>query len=122
MSEHLFPREYDWRIWLVDSPSSANACCAPGGKIVVYSGLLDLIDFAVEKGICKDKHDALAVVLAHEIGHALARHTAESTSYLPLLYLQAILGLESPLLRYIFQFGTTQQNAAVVFDLSLTFV
>lgn len=105
ISENLFPRQYDWRIWLVDNPGSANACCAPGGKIIVYSGLLDLIDFAVEKGICNNKHDALAVVLAHEIGHALARHTAESTSYLPLMYLQAILGLESPLLRYLFTFG-----------------
>lgn len=105
VSEHLFPREYDWRVWLVDNPGSANACCAPGGKIIVQTGLLDLIDFAVAKGICESRHDALAVVLAHEIAHALARHTAESTSLLPLMYLQAVLGLESPLLQYIFQFG-----------------
>lgn len=105
MSEHLFPREYDWRISLVDDPSNANACCYPGGKIVIYTGILDMVDFAVEKGICKSKHDALAVILSHEIGHALARHTAESMSYLPLMYLQMILGLESPLLQYVFQFG-----------------
>ncbi|KAG7378800.1 metalloendopeptidase [Phytophthora pseudosyringae] len=105
VSEHLFPREYDWRVWLVDNPSSANACCAPGGKIIVQTGILDLIDFAVQKGICTSKHDALAVVMAHEIGHALARHTAESMSMLPLLYLQFILGMESPLLKYIFQFA-----------------
>ncbi|KAG1705255.1 hypothetical protein DVH05_004187 [Phytophthora capsici] len=105
VSEHLFPREYDWRVWLVDNPSSANACCAPGGKIIVQTGILDLIDFAVQKGICHNKHDALAVVMAHEIGHALARHTAESMSMLPMLYLQFILGMESPLLKYIFQFA-----------------
>ncbi|ETI40251.1 hypothetical protein, variant 1 [Phytophthora nicotianae P1569] len=105
VSEHLFPREYDWRVWLVDNPSSANACCAPGGKIIVQTGILDLIDFAVQKGICHSKHDALAVVMAHEIGHALARHTAESMSMLPLMYLQFILGMESPLLKYIFQFA-----------------
>lgn len=75
------------------------------------SGLLDLIDFAVEKGICKDKHDALAVVLAHEIGHALARHTAETISYLPLTYLQAFLGLESPLIRYIYEYGACVEHA-----------
>ncbi|POM64483.1 Metalloprotease family M48X, partial [Phytophthora palmivora] len=105
VSEHLFPREYDWRVWLVDNPSSANACCAPGGKIIVQTGILDLIDFAVQKGICHNKHDALAVVMAHEIGHALARHTAESMSMLPLMYLQLVLGMESPLLKYIFQFA-----------------
>ncbi|RLN96025.1 hypothetical protein BBJ28_00009381 [Nothophytophthora sp. Chile5] len=107
VSEHLFPREYDWAVWLVDNPSSANACCAPGGKIIVQTGILDLIDFAVKKGICHSRHDALAVVMAHEIGHALARHTAESMSMLPLLTLQAILGIESPLLKYIFQFGAS---------------
>ncbi|OWZ07234.1 Metalloprotease [Phytophthora megakarya] len=105
VSEHLFPREYDWQIWLVDNSSSANACCAPGGKIIVQTGILDLIDFSVQKGICRNKYDALAVVMAHEIGHALARHTAESMSMLPLLYLQLILGMESPLLKYIFQFA-----------------
>jgi Zn-dependent protease with chaperone function len=105
VSEHLFPREYDWRVWLVDNPSSANASCSPGGKIIVYTGILDLIDFAVDKGICRSKHDALAVVMAHEIGHALARHTAESVSMLPLVGLQWVLGMESPLLQYIFQFG-----------------
>ncbi|KAE9232976.1 hypothetical protein PF004_g9775 [Phytophthora fragariae] len=105
VSEHLFPREYEWCVWLVDNPSSANACCAPGGKIIVQTGILDLIDFAVQKGICRNKHDALAVVMAHEIGHALARHTAESMSMLPLMYLQLILGMESPLLEYIFQFA-----------------
>ncbi|RLN70303.1 hypothetical protein BBJ28_00015640 [Nothophytophthora sp. Chile5] len=107
VSEHLFPREYDWAVWLVDNPSSANACCAPGGKIIVQTGILDLIDFAVKKGICHNRHDALAVVMAHEIGHALARHTAESMSMLPLLTLQVILGIESPLLKYIFQFGAS---------------
>ncbi|TYZ61261.1 hypothetical protein PybrP1_004431 [[Pythium] brassicae (nom. inval.)] len=102
---HLFPREYDWRVSLVDDPANANACCYPGGKIVVYTGILDMVDYAVEKGICKSKHDALAVILSHEIGHALARHTAESMSFLPLLYLQALLGLESPLLQYIFEYA-----------------
>lgn len=112
VSEHLFPREYDWRISLIDDPSNVNASCYPGGKIVVYTGILDLVDYAVDKGICKSKHDALAVILSHEIGHALARHTAESMSYLPLLYLQAVLGLESPLLQYVFEYGTFLHGVA----------
>jgi len=106
VSEHLFPREYNWMIWLVDAPSIVNASCYPGGKIVIYTGILDLVDTAVEKGLVDNKHDALAVILAHEIGHALARHVAERMSYLPILYLQTILGYESPLLQYGFQFGT----------------
>lgn len=32
VSEHLFPREYEWVVWLVDAPGVANACCYPGGK------------------------------------------------------------------------------------------
>ncbi|GLE08489.1 hypothetical protein PINS_up019697 [Pythium insidiosum] len=105
VSEHLFPRQYDWRVWLVDAPSVANACCFPGGKMIIYSGILDVVDAAVEKGLVDNKHDALAVILAHEIAHALARHTAERMSFLPLLYIQSVLGLQSPLLQYIFEFA-----------------
>ncbi|DBA02603.1 hypothetical protein Poli38472_014509 [Pythium oligandrum] len=105
VSEHLFPRQYDWRVWLVDAPNVANACCFPGGKMIIYSGILDVIDAAVEKGIFTNRHDALAVILSHEISHALARHTAERMSYLPLMYLQIVLGLQSPLLQYVFQFA-----------------
>lgn len=105
VSEHLFPREYDWTIWLVDAPNVANACCYPGGKIIIYTGLLDAIDRAVERGHVSNKHDALAVIVAHEIGHALARHAAERMSYLPILYMQTVLGYESPLLQYFFQFA-----------------
>ncbi|KAJ0400039.1 hypothetical protein ATCC90586_006689 [Pythium insidiosum] len=105
VSEHLFPRQYDWRVWLVDAPSVANACCFPGGKMIIYSGILDVVDAAVEKGLVDNKHDALAVILAHEIAHALARHTAERMSFLPLLYIQNVLGLQSPLLQYIFEFA-----------------
>lgn len=115
VAEHLFPREYEWRVWFIDKPTSANACCYPGGKIIVHSGLLHLIDQAVEKGTCKSKHDALAVVLAHEIAHALARHGAERMSYLPMMYLQALLGMESPLLKYGFEFGALQST-----DISLS--
>lgn len=47
-----------------------NAFCLPGGKIVVYTGI-----FKVAK-----TDDALATVIAHEVGHAIARHGAERMS------------------------------------------
>lgn len=53
-----------------------NAWCAPGGKIMVYTGLWDKDKGLVEKG----NSDQLAAVLAHEIAHATARHLTESIS------------------------------------------
>ncbi|MFH0799195.1 MAG: M48 family metallopeptidase [Pseudomonadota bacterium] len=53
-----------------------NAWCAPGGKIMVYTGLWDPKKGLVEKG----NDDQLAAVLAHEIAHANARHVTEAIS------------------------------------------
>ncbi len=53
-----------------------NAWCAPGGKVMVYSGLFD-----PKKGlVARDNEDELAAVLGHEIAHATARHVSESLS------------------------------------------
>lgn len=53
-----------------------NAWCAPGGKIMVYTGLWDS-----EKGlVTKGDDDELAAVLGHEIAHATARHVTERLS------------------------------------------
>ncbi len=53
-----------------------NAWAAPGGKVMVYSGLWD-----PEKGLVKKENDdELAAVLAHELAHATARHVTESLS------------------------------------------
>ena len=51
-------------------PTVVNAMVAPGGKVVVYTGLLRLMQSEKE----------LAAVLAHEVAHVLARHTAEKVS------------------------------------------
>ena len=60
---------YEWEVNLVESPEP-NAWCMPGGQIVVYSGILPYT-----------KDDAgLAVVLGHEIAHAVARHGNERMS------------------------------------------
>jgi predicted Zn-dependent protease len=60
---------YNWEYNLIDS-KEVNAWCMPGGKIVVYTGLLPITQ----------NEAALAVVLGHEITHALARHGNERLS------------------------------------------
>jgi len=60
---------YKWEYNLVDS-KDVNAWCMPGGKIVVYTGLLSITQ----------NETALAIVLGHEITHALARHGNERMS------------------------------------------
>jgi predicted Zn-dependent protease len=67
---------YQWDFSLVQS-DVANAFCLPGGKIVVYSGLLPLT---------RDRN-GLAVVVSHEIAHAVARHGNERMSQQLLLQL-----------------------------------
>jgi predicted Zn-dependent protease len=60
---------YKWEFNLVESPE-VNAWCMPGGKVVVYTGILP---------ITKDE-TGLAVVLGHEIAHAVAQHGNERMS------------------------------------------
>ena len=60
---------YKWEFNLVEK-EDANAWCMPGGKVVVYTGILDIT-----------KHEGgLAVVMAHEIAHAIANHGNERMS------------------------------------------
>jgi predicted Zn-dependent protease len=61
---------YKWEFNLVKNDTTQNAWCMPGGKVVVYSGILPYT---------KDKN-GLAVVLSHEIAHAVARHGNERMS------------------------------------------
>ena len=60
---------YKWEFNLVNS-KEINAWCMPGGKVVVYSGLLP---------VTRDEN-GLAIVMGHEIGHAIARHGNERMS------------------------------------------
>ncbi len=62
-------KEYSWEFNLVQD-KSVNAFCMPGGKIVVYEGLLP---------VTQDEA-SLAIVLGHEIAHAVAKHSAEQMS------------------------------------------
>ena len=60
---------YDWEFNLVED-KQANAWCMPGGKVVVYTGILPITK----------NETGLAVVLGHEIAHAIAEHGAERMS------------------------------------------
>src|SRR5438094_8286966 len=61
---------YQWRFAVIDDPKQQNAFALPGGKVAVYTGILPV---AVDT-------NGRAVVLGHEIAHAIARHGAERMS------------------------------------------
>ncbi len=60
---------YKWEFNTIDS-KEANAWCMPGGKVVVYTGLLPITQ----------NETALAIVVGHEIAHAIAKHGSERMS------------------------------------------
>lgn len=62
--------DFKWEFNLVDD-KQVNAWCMPGGKVVVYTGILKMAK----------NDDQLATVMAHEVAHALARHGAERMSH-----------------------------------------
>jgi len=61
---------FQWEYILIDNDKIKNAWCMPGGKIAVYTGILE---------ITKNKH-GLAAVMGHEIAHAVAKHSIERAS------------------------------------------
>jgi len=73
--------DYRWEYNLIDSPE-VNAWCMPGGKIVVYTGILP---------ITKDEA-GLAAVMGHEVAHALANHGQQRMSAGQLQQLGAVAG------------------------------
>lgn len=62
---------WSWTVNVIDEPSTINAFCMDGGKMAVYTGLLEKI---------QPTDDELAQVMGHEISHALAGHNAEKVS------------------------------------------
>ena len=62
-------KNFSWEFNLVKD-DQVNAFCMPGGKIVVYEGLMQLVD----------SDDELAVVVGHEVAHAVAKHSNERMS------------------------------------------
>lgn len=75
-------KNFAWEFNLVRD-NQLNAFCMPGGKIVVYEGIMNIIS----------SDDELAVVLGHEVAHAVAKHSNERMSQQKALeYGSAILG------------------------------
>lgn len=68
-AEGISTEEYDWEFNVIKN-ESANAFAMPGGKIAVYTGILPITQ----------TDEGLAVVLAHEIAHAIAGHANERYS------------------------------------------
>lgn len=73
--------DYEWQFMVLDSDEQ-NAFCAPGGKIGVYSGIMDVMRNEAE----------LAFVVAHEIGHAVARHYGEKKAWSDVADVAAAVG------------------------------
>ena len=61
---------FQWEYILIDNKKIKNAWCMPGGKIAVYTGMLD---------VTKNKN-GLAAIMGHEIAHAVAKHSVERAS------------------------------------------
>ena len=61
---------FEWEYILIDRKKVRNAWCMPGGKIAVYTGILE---------VTKNKN-GLAAVMGHEIAHAVAKHSIERAS------------------------------------------
>ena len=64
-------KSWDWELKVIDDPETVNAWAMAGGKMALYSGLVKQL---------KPSDDELAQVIAHEISHALAKHSAEKMS------------------------------------------
>jgi Zn-dependent protease with chaperone function len=61
---------FNWEYILIENKKMKNAWCMPGGKIAIYTGILDITK----------NDDGLAAVMGHEIAHAVAKHSIERAS------------------------------------------
>ncbi len=59
--------DYKWEFNVIENDEMVNAFCLPGGKVAVYTGILEYTQ----------DEEGLATVMSHEIAHAIARHGAE---------------------------------------------
>ncbi len=64
-------KDWEWSVKILDAPKIVNAWCMAGGKMAIYTGLIQQV---------KPTDDELAQVMGHEIAHALAKHQVEKMS------------------------------------------
>lgn len=79
-----FARDFEWEVNVIQS-DQANAFCLPGGKMAVYTGLIPVAR----------TQDAMAVVMGHEIAHALLRHGAQRMAQQKLTQIGQMAGAAS---------------------------
>lgn len=94
---------WKWEVNMINS-SELNAFCMPGGKIIFYAGLIRQLNLTDEE---------IAVVMGHEISHALREHSREQVSQA--LAAQSVIGLGAAL----FGFGQGSADIAGVLYQSL---
>lgn len=63
-------KDHNWRLIIIDDPKNINAFVLPTGHVFVYTGLINFLQ----------NDDELAIVLGHEMAHAIMKHAAESLS------------------------------------------
>lgn len=68
--QSAYLKDFSWEFNLIDDPKMVNAWCMPGGKVAFYTGIMP---------ICKDE-TGVAVVMGHEVAHAIANHGGERMS------------------------------------------
>lgn len=88
---------FNWEFNLIDDPNTVNAWCMPGGKVAFYTGIMP---------IC-DGEEGIAVVMGHEVAHAIANHGRERMSQgllanMGLSTLSAAMGQDPSLTQNIF--------------------
>ena len=76
-------RNWAWSVRVIDDPNTANAFCMAGGKMAIYTGLIEKLDAT---------DDEIAAVMGHEISHAVLQHSREQMSE------QAVLGVSVALI------------------------
>lgn len=64
-------QDWAWQVVVIDDPKTLNAWAMAGGKMAIYTGIINQL---------KLSDDEIAQIMGHEIGHALAKHTAERMS------------------------------------------
>ena len=89
--------DFKWEFNLIEDDKTVNAFCLPGGKVAVYTGILPVTK----------NETGMAVVMGHEIGHAIAHHGAERMSQQLLVNLggtalSAALSSKAPETRQVF--------------------
>jgi len=75
-------RDWTWSVKVIDDPKTVNAFCMAGGKMAIYTGLIEKIN---------PSDDEIAEVMGHEISHALLQHSREQIAQQNAVGLSAVL-------------------------------